>query len=104
MGKERETRGVQIGVRGEYQETVSTRALMVMDERVKRPSTPDQLPLPLSNACRQGQDYRAEGFILRSRIQERRVNDSISMFSGKNVLIVGHLWKEHRCPSLSIEV
>lgn len=72
--------------------------------REKRPSTPDQLPLPLSNACCQGQDYRAKGFILRSRIQERRVNDSISMFLGKNVLIVGHLWKEYRCPSLSIEV
>ena len=61
--------------------------------REKRLSTPNQVPLTPSHVYCQRWDHGvlSEGSALR-----RRVSYFISMFLGKNLLMTGHLWKEHR--------
>lgn len=84
---------------------VSTLVLKVIDEHMKR----DWLPL-IRYTCTY-QMHLARGRITEQNVlfwstgwsRERRVNDCIGMFLGKNILTIGYLWKECRCPESSME-
>lgn len=78
---------------------VSTLVLKVIDGHVKRDCLPlIRYPCAYRVHITRGTIIEQNVLFWSTRSQERRVNNCIGMFLGKNVLIVGHLWKERRCP------